>query len=172
MQQVAGQRVLRFDFIGVDLVRVSPDRALPEAISTLNATGAVEYAECNYRQYAVRSPNDPQYPQQWGFPKISAPVAWDRLTEARNVVVAVIDTGVSLNHPDLVPNLWLNPAPTFGDAHGANFVPATPTGNPDDDNRHGTHVAGTIGAVSNNGLGVAGTTWATNIMAVKFLDAN
>src|SRR5438105_10095139 len=53
MQQVAGQRVLRFDFIGVDLVRVSPDRALPEAISTLNATGAVEYAECNYRQYAV-----------------------------------------------------------------------------------------------------------------------
>ncbi len=184
LQQVGGQTIQRFDFIGVELVRVSPDRTVTDVANTLTATGAIEYAECNFRQYALRSPNDPQYPQQWGFPKIGAPAAWDRLTDARNVVVAVIDTGVSLNHPDLISNLWRNPGEIPGnnidddgngvvdDVFGANFVPAVPTGNPDDDNRHGTHVAGTIGAVTNNGAGVAGTTWATNIVAAKFLDAN
>jgi subtilisin family serine protease len=184
LQQMGGQTVQRFDFIGVELVRVPTDRSLTEAVSTLNATGAVEYAECNYRQFAIKSPNDPQYPQQWGFPKISAPIAWDRQTDARNVVVAVIDTGVSLNHPDLISNLWRNPGEIpnnnidddgngiVDDVFGANFVPATATGNPDDDNRHGTHVSGTIGAMTNNSSGVAGTTWSASIMAAKFLDAN
>ena len=100
LQQVSGQTIQRFDFIGVELVRVSSDRVVTDVANTLMATGAIEYAECNFRQYALRSPNDPQYPQQWGFPKIGAPAAWDRLTEARNVVVAVIDTGVSLNGAD------------------------------------------------------------------------
>ena len=137
----------------------------------MQASDAVEFAECNYRQFAVVTPNDPMYPQQWGFPKINAPTAWSRITQAPNVTVAMIDTGISLTHPDLQANLWTNPAPTFGDVHGANFVPATPTGNPDDDNHHGTHTAGTVGAVTNNGAGVAGTAWRVNLMALKFLDA-
>jgi subtilisin family serine protease len=171
-QQVGGEVVDSFDFIGVKLVKIAPDRNPTDAASRLQASDAIEYAECNYRQFALASPNDPMYSQQWGFPKINAPTAWSRITQAPNVTVAMIDTGISLTHPDLQANLWTNPAPTFGDVHGANFVPATATGNPDDDNGHGTHTAGTVGAVTNNGVGVAGTTWRVNLMALKFLDAN
>lgn len=156
-RQVGAEVVESFDFIGAKLVKIATDRNQADAASALRASDAVEYAECNYRQFALGSPNDPMYPQQWGFPKINAPTAWSRITQAPNVTVAMIDTGISLNHPDLQANLWTNPAPTFGDVHGANFVPATPTGNPDDDNQHGTHTAGTVGAVTNNGVGVAGT---------------
>ena len=171
-QRVGGEVVDSFDFIGVKLLKTAPERNLNETLSALQATDAVEYAECNYRQFALGTPNDPMYSQQWGFPKINAPTAWSRITQAANVTVAMIDTGISLSHPDLQANLWTNPAPTFGDVHGANFVPATPTGNPDDDHGHGTHTAGTVGAVTNNGLGVAGTAWRVNLMALKFLDAN
>ncbi|MBV8524837.1 MAG: S8 family serine peptidase [Acetobacteraceae bacterium] len=171
-RQVGAEVVDSFDFIGVKLVKIPADRNPADTASALQASEAIEYAECNYRQFALVTPNDPMYPQQWGFPKINAPTAWSRITQAPNVIVAMIDTGISLTHPDLQANLWTNPAPTFGDVHGANFVPATPTGNPDDDNHHGTHTAGTVGAVTNNGTGVAGTTWRVQLMALKFLDAN
>jgi subtilisin family serine protease len=171
-RQVGAEVVDSFDFIGVKLVKIPTDRNPADAASALQASETIEYAECNYRQFALVTPNDPMYPQQWGFPKINAPTAWSRITQAPNVIVAMIDTGISLTHPDLQANLWTNPAPTFGDVHGANFVPATPTGNPDDDNHHGTHTAGTVGAVTNNGTGVAGTAWRVQLMALKFLDAN
>jgi thermitase len=170
-QNVGGEVVDSFDFIGVKLVKTSPDKNSAETVGALQASDGVEYAECNYRVFIVATPNDPLFSQQWGFTKISAPAAWDRITQASNVTVAMIDTGISLSHPDLQANLWTNPAPTFGDVHGANFVPATPTGNPDDDNGHGTHTAGTVGAVTNNAVGVAGTAWRVNLMALKFLDA-
>jgi thermitase len=170
-QRVGGEVVDNLDFIGVKLVKVAPEKNLTDTVSALQATGAVEYAECNYRQFIVVTPNDPMFSQQWGFPKINAPTAWGRITQAANVTVAMIDTGISLSHPDLQANLWTNPSPTFGDVHGANFVPATATGNPDDDNGHGTHTAGTVGAATNNSVGVAGTAWKVNLMALKFLDA-
>lgn len=129
-------------------------------------------------------PNDPDYGDQWAFSQIKAPKAWDTRTDSADRVVAVIDTGVDYRHPDIAANMWTNPGELPGngvdddgngivdDVFGANFVPTTATGDPMDDNKHGTHVAGTIGAVSNNGLGVAGTNWTTKIMAVKFLSAD
>jgi subtilisin family serine protease len=145
----------------------------------------IEYIEPNWLQFAVdTNPNDPMFAQQWGLPQIKAPLAWDTRKEAPTVIVAVIDTGIDYNHPDLKDNMWKNPKeiPANGidedangivdDVHGANFVGATGTGNPLDDNKHGTHVAGIIAAMTNNGVGVAGTAWKTQLMAVKFLDAN
>jgi subtilisin family serine protease len=130
-----------------------------------------------------RVPNDTSYGSLWAMPKISAPTAWDTSVGSGNFVVAVIDTGVDYTHPDLAANMWRNPGETAGDGtdndgnglvddvFGAEFV-GTNSGNPMDDNNHGTHVAGTIGAVGNNARGVAGVNWNVRIMALKFLGAS
>jgi len=113
---------------------------------------------------------------------IDAPEAWDVTTGNSNVVVAVIDTGVDYAHADLAANMWKNPNEIAGnnidddgngyidDIYGIDAVNGD--GDPYDDNSHGTHIAGTIGAVGNNGIGVAGVNWNVKIMACKFLDAN
>lgn len=109
----------------------------------------------------------------------NASEAWNSGTSSGNVVVAVVDTGVDYNHPDLRSNMWRNPFdPPNGrdddnngymdDIYGINSV--SDTADPKDDQGHGTHVAGIIGAKGNNKSGVAGVTWTTKIMAVKFLD--
>ncbi len=143
----------------------------------------VEYYEPNYLYFALDEPNDPDYGQQWAWPKIAAPEGWNVLTDSSKVVVAVIDTGVDYTHADLAANMWRNPGETpnnnvdddgngiVDDVFGANFVPASATGDPMDDHSHGSHVAGTIGAVTDNGNQVAGTSWKAQIMAVKFLGA-
>ena len=150
---------------------------------TLNLPG-IAYIEPVYVVRVDATPNDPSYGSQWGFPKINAPAAWDLRTDSGSLVVAVIDTGVDYRHPDLAANMWINPGETpangidddgngvIDDVFGANFVDAAVTGDPMDDNRHGTHVAGTIGAVTNNALGVSGVNWTTQIMALKFLSAS
>ncbi|MFM8892450.1 MAG: S8 family peptidase, partial [Planctomycetia bacterium] len=138
-------------------------------------------------------PNDPSFRRLWGLDNsgqtggvvdadIDAPEAWDVTTGSRGVVVAVIDSGVDFNHPDLAANMWRNPGETAGDGvdndgngfvddvYGWNFAANTP--NVFDDNSHGTHVAGTIGAVGNDGRGVAGVNWQVSIMALKFLDSS
>jgi subtilisin family serine protease len=127
-------------------------------------------------------PSDPQYSQLWGMSAIDAPAAWNISTGSSSVVVAVIDTGVDYTHRDLAANIWTNPGEIAGngidddgngfvdDVHGYDFV--NNDGNPMDDNSHGTHVAGTIAAVANNGQGVAGVNWTSSIMALKFLDAD
>lgn len=124
-------------------------------------------------------PSDPQYSQLWGMNSIDAPAAWNISTGSSSVVVAVIDTGVDYNHRDLAANIWTNPGEIAGngidddhngfvdDIHGYDF--ANNDSNPMDDNSHGTHVAGTIAAVGNNGTGVAGVNWSSSIMALKFL---
>jgi subtilisin family serine protease len=127
-------------------------------------------------------PSDPQYSQLWGMDAIDASDAWNISTGSSSVVVAVLDTGVDYTHRDLAANIWTNPGEIAGngidddgngfvdDVHGYDFV--NNDGNPMDDNSHGTHVAGTIAAVANNGTGVAGVNWSSSIMALKFLDAN
>ena len=113
---------------------------------------------------------------------IDASGAWDVHTGSGTFVVAVIDTGVNYLHPDLAENIWVNPNETPGDhvdndgngyvddVYGYDF--ANRDGDPMDDNGHGTHVAGTIGAVGDNGLGVTGINWNVQIMALKFLGAD
>jgi subtilisin family serine protease len=126
-------------------------------------------------------PNDPSYGSLYGMGRISAPAAWNIATGGA-VKVAVIDTGVDYNHPDLAANIWTNPGEIAGngvdddhngfvdDIHGWDFV--NNDNNPIDDNSHGTHCAGTIGAQGNNGIGVVGVNWSTQIMALKFLSAS
>jgi subtilisin family serine protease len=127
---------------------------------------------------------DPRADEQWalqGDAPMGAASAW-RQTTGGDVTVAVIDSGVDLTHPDLVPNLWTNPREIPGngidddgngyvdDVHGYDFVDNT--GNPQDANGHGTHVAGIVAARGGNGIGVAGVAWSARIMAIRVLDAN
>ncbi|KYG62543.1 subtilase [Bdellovibrio bacteriovorus] len=172
------------------------------ALKILSQNDLVEIAEPNYKYTAHRTPNDPMFPQQWGFYNygqsdadltpgirgmdIGALKAWDLTTGSKEIVVAVVDSGVDYYHPDLQGNLWINEAEQKGtagvdddgngiidDIFGANFVDsAKPTGDPADDYGHGTHVSGTLGAQSFNGQGVAGTAWHVRILPVKFLNEN
>lgn len=138
-----------------------------------------------------RFPNDFEFPRLWNFwntgqndgvagADISAPEAWSVTTGSRDVVVAVIDTGIDFFHPDLERNMWVNPGEIPGngidddgngyidDVHGFDFVWGD--SDPMDDMIHGTHVAGIIGAVGNNTIGVAGVAWSVSIMALKAFD--
>lgn len=170
--------------IGARVIQFDEDVEFGALATRALGIPGVAYIEPVYVVRADVDPGDTDYGDQWGFPKISAPDAWDTRTDSGDLVVAVIDTGVDYDHPDVSGNMWTNPGETPGngidddgngivdDVFGANFFPDTATGDPMDDNRHGTHVAGTIGAVTDNNLGVAGTNWTTRIMAVKFLSAS
>jgi len=116
-----------------------------------------------------RIPNDSLFPEQWALQAINAPQAWTITTGSRDVIVGIMDSGLDFNHPDLKDNLCINPNPnqtigehTFeGDYHGYNFV--TMTAEPPRSGSHGTHVAGIVGAVGNNGIGVAGINWEVSL---------
>lgn len=163
-----------------------PPANLAAALAQLQADPSVVYAEPNYVLTAFLTPNDPRFSQQYhlnntGTPAadIDAPAAWD-ITTGTDVVVAVIDTGVDYDHPDLRDNIWTNTRETVNgrdddgngyidDIRGWDFV--NNDNNPMDDNRHGTHVAGIIAARGSNGTGVSGVNWSARIMPIKFLSA-
>src|SRR4051794_21500475 len=174
------KRIRRFD--GTEHVKIRPGQTVEEAIGELQSEGIVEYAEPNYIVHSMGIPNDTQFSSLWGMTKIAAPAAWDTTTGSSQVVVATIDSGIDTTHPDLAANLWVNQAELNGksgvdddgngyvdDVYGYNAI--TKSGPPTDDNSHGTHVAGTIGAIGNNLSGVAGVNWNVKIMACKFLDS-
>jgi thermitase len=118
----------------------------------------VEYAEPNYIIHAVGTPNDPEFWQQWGLTKIGAPQAWDVTTGSSDIIIAIVDSGIDLDHPDLNGKIiW-----------GYDYVNEDWV--PDDDYGHGTHVAGIAAAWTNNGQGVAGVSWGARLMALKVLD--
>lgn len=188
-----GMQPLRFHpSIGVHVLRVRPGMAVTGAVATLAQRSDVAYAEPDYLVHASLTPNDPLFGSLWGLHNtgqnggtadadMDAPEAWDLRTSASDVVVAVIDTGVDYPHTELQANLWHNPGEVSGnglDDDGNGFVDDTigwdfrnDDNNPMDDNEHGTHVSGTIGAVGDNGVGVAGVCWSVQIMALKFLNA-
>ncbi len=171
----------------------SRDKDVIALMHDLASRGDVEYAEPNYLLYANVIPDDPLFGSQYalentgqeilgtpGLPgaDISATSAWDITTGSRANVVAVVDTGVNYTHPDLADNIWSAPTDftvTIGDleitcpagSHGFNAI--TNSCDPLDDNGHGTHCSGIIGAVGNNGIGVAGVNWTASIMGTKFL---
>jgi subtilisin family serine protease len=155
---------------GLRIARMSPDETL-KAIAALNARGDVLYAEPNYIVHEDATPNDPSFSQLYGLNLIGAPQAWDTTTGNRNIVVAIIDEGVDIAHPDLQANVWTNPSPgsisgISGDVNGYDFRDNTGviTGE-----SHATHVAGTIGAVGNNSVGVVGVNWQVSLMSLRFI---
>src|SRR3990172_11420031 len=123
----------------------------------------VEYAEEDFVAQAFEVPNDPQYASQWGLAKIQAPGAWDT-THGGSVDIAIVDTGVNSSHPDLAGRIVASVNCTISSS-----CPSFTTSDPDG---HGTHVAGIAGAITNNVVGVAGTSWEGKLMSVKSLDDN
>ena len=157
---------------GLRIARTAPSDTL-KAIAALNARDDVLYAEPNYLRYPDATPNDPRFNELYGLNKIAAPQAWDAGTGSKNVVVAVIDEGIDINHEDLQANIWTNPSPgsipgITGDLHGYDFRDNTGTLTPE---IHATHVAGIIGAVGNNSVGVVGVNWNVSLMSLRFISA-
>jgi subtilisin family serine protease len=166
---------------GLRVAHVAPGDTL-EAVEAFKARADVLYAEPDYVWRKTQAPNDPSFGSQYALPKISAPQAWDRTTGSSNVVVVVMDGGVDISHPDLAANIWKNPGevPANGvDDDGDGFIDDVSgwdfhhndnsVFDGEDGDDHGTHVAGTIGARGNNGLGVTGVNWQVGLLPVKVL---
>ncbi len=145
---------------------VPPGKSKAEVIRALRYGGPFEAVQEN-RTYSTQDsiPNDPFFSQLWGLTNISAPAGWDLTREAPNVIVAVVDTGIDFTHPDLVNNLWTGP----NGEHGYSVLNGVVTEGGMDDHGHGSHCAGTIAGVGNNGIGVAGIAWKAKIMAMQVL---
>jgi serine protease len=215
---------------GLREVCLDPGETIEAALAEYRNDPQVVYAEPDYTVTAQLTPSDPMFSSLYGMQNIHAPAAWDNTTGSGRTIVAVIDTGIDYNHPDLYLNVWINQANipstvraqlldvdgdgaiTFcalndprnigpgkitdlnGDGRidaGDILMPIAKGGwstgptddligwdfanndnNPMDDNGHGTHVSGTIGAVGSNGVGVVGVNWTCQLMALKFLNAN
>ena len=184
---------LRASMVDIEALKITPKAVpnlyvaeladtttVPEAVAELKQHPDVRYAEPNYIYRLAATPNDPLYGQLWGLNQasdhdIDAPEAWDVETGDPNVIVAVVDSGVAYEHPDLILNRWVNDDPSGGgdndangfpdDTHGWDFVQNDNT--PYDYNGHGTHVAGTISGRGNNAIGVTGVNWDTTIMPLR-----
>ena len=158
-----GVTATKLKHIGWSAIRIPPgqEQRLKDNYSKSRIFQRVEYGRTYYVDVV---PNDPLYSQMWGLAKIQASSAWDTTT-SNDVIVAVIDTGVDFNHPDLIGNLWTGPSGEHGYTASGGFL----TIGGQDDHSHGTHVAGTIGAVGNNGIGVPGINWGVKIAAFKFI---
>ncbi len=185
-QQVRSvERLFRVDAnrTGLDriyLLRLEADGDVLQAAAALAADPRVEWAEPDYLARPVdTTPNDPHFSEQWGLTQIEAPAAWDVVTGTQTVVIAIVDSGIQEDHPDLDDHLWVNPGEIAGngvdddnngyvdDVHGWNFV--ADSNDIADGNGHGTQVAGVAAAESDNGLGIAGVCWNCRIMPVKVM---
>ncbi|MHC4740463.1 MAG: S8 family serine peptidase, partial [Planctomycetota bacterium] len=191
---------------GLTVVKLPDGVTVEQALRPFNASRDILYAEPNWILRALLTPDDPNFGDQWGLNNtgqtggtfgadVNAPEAWNLAMGTQEIVVAVIDTGIDYNHPDLAANMWVNEGEIPGndidddgngfidDVYGYNMIGVDPNedpggtpvpdpnhdGNPMDDCYHGTHCAGIIGAVTNNGVGVAGVCPNVQIMALKYL---
>ena len=169
--------------IGWRRVKLFAGASLDKALSIYKSSAEVEAVQPNFYYHLLNTPNDAQFGSLYGMQKISAPLAWDLTTGSAAVVVADIDTGLRYTHEDLAANAWRNPGEIAGngvdddgngfvdDYYGWDFFYNTPDPY-DTAGGHGTHTAGTIGAVGNNSLGVTGVNWNVKIMAIKIYSAN
>lgn len=139
-------------------------RAVTNAVAKLSSSPYIVYAEPDYIEEMHIISNDPLYNQLWGIQKINAPLAWDYTTGDSSISVGVIDTGIDQNHPDIRENMWT----TWNGRliYGWNF--ADNSSDSMDLDGHGSHVAGTIGAVGNNRIGITGVCWQVRVAALKF----
>jgi len=173
----------------ISLMKIKDGKDVESKVAELKQDSTVEYAEPNYIREAMSIPNDTRFSEQWYLKNtgqtvngvsgtndadIDVPEAWDIFAGSNQVIVAVIDTGTAYNHPDLINNMWngvncvdYNGAPLGNCIHGYDFVfndkdPYSAT-----QDYHGTHVAGIIGATSNNGTGISGTNPGVQIMDLR-----
>jgi hypothetical protein len=186
---------------GLQLVRLPSGSAAERARAALESSSGVLYAEPNFARSLQATPNDPYFGLLWGLHNtgqsvggtagtadadIDAPEAWDVTTGSSATTVAIVDSGVDGDHPDLAPQAWRNPGETAAgretngvdddqngyvdDFQGWDWV--AHDADPADEHGHGTHVAGTVAARGNDGQGVTGVSWRASLMPLRVLDAD
>lgn len=187
----------RFPSAGIHHMRLPQDMTVETALEIYRNDPDVEYVEPNYYRYAATTPNDTSFSNLWGLHNsgqivngtagtsdadIDAPEAWEITTGSNDVVIAVVDSGVDYNHPDLSANIWANTDEIadnsidddgngyVDDIRGWDFLDGDNA--PLDPEGHGTHVAGIIAAVGNNATGVTGVNWTAKIMVLRPMDVN
>ncbi|MBU4347158.1 S8 family serine peptidase [Patescibacteria group bacterium] len=173
----------------INVIKIAQSEDFYQILDFYNNHEAVEYAEPNYLYHAAIIPSDTYYSNQWYLQKIKAPDAWDKVREAPDIVIAILDSGVQINHPDLRDNIWKNKDEIaangvdddkngfIDDINGWDFVDNTADPNPkfaegftESGILHGTVVAGVAAASGNNAAGVTGIAWKAGIMPLKVLD--
>lgn len=172
---VRPSRTLRDDdFV---LMKGGTGQAMGRLLSAYQALDQVEFAEPNRLFRVTGDVNDVYFPEQWALAKIEASGAWDQVRGDPSIKIAVVDTGVDYNHIDLGSNVVkgydFTTCAQYEEDDQGNIVcevPKAPDTDPMDENGHGTHVAGTISALTNNGTGIAGINWTTKILAVRVLN--
>jgi thermitase len=194
IEREGGKRLRKLNSRGFNQVKIDRKKNIKDVIAEYQSDPNVEYAQPNYIYRIKTVPNDTYYGQQWGLKNTAQKIvtrngpdapsstnnpgtagkdmdlenAWNTITNCSSVTVAVLDTGINYNHEDLSANMW-NGGVTYP-KHGYDFVGSSDD-DPMDENGHGTHVAGTIGAVGNNGKGTTGVCWNVKLMGVRVLDA-
>ena len=174
---------------GLVHIKTRLNQTVEEAVAEYQKLASVEYAQPNFRYQKSAAPNDPQYMNQWAWKNTGQKItsgnytahnpgltgkdlglegAWDLITDCSAITVAVVDTGINYTHSDLVANMW-NGGTAYPN-HGYNFINSN--NDPMDLDGHGTHVAGIVGAVGNNGIGTTGVCWRASLMAVRVLDSS
>ena len=188
IQKMGGKKISDFSVTGFSHVKIADGQSVDTAIAKFKSDANVESVQPNYIYHITSTSNDTDYSKLWGLKNTGQTIvspsyatnnpgatgkdmdienAWDQITDCSSVVVAVIDTGVQYNQEDLADNMWVNATYT---KYGYDFVGANDD-DPKDENGHGTHVAGTIGAEGNNATGITGVCQKVQIMAVRVLDA-